>query len=136
MKTILFYSFVIYITVVNQDQAVKVLASSLREIYLDSITQSGLEQALSAPLVVLNFWANWSAASKTMASIMGVAVVAHPRIRFYKIDADTEDGLVGAYQVRELPALVGLRDGKAAFFIGGAIPSEQVEALMRQLENI
>ncbi len=71
--------------------------------------------------VVVDFWAEWCGPCKMMAPVFKQA--AHElagRISFVKVDSDAEQRLAGRYQIRGIPTMVLLRDGKEIARVSGA----------------
>lgn len=84
-----------------EGQPVDLTAASFRQ----HLERSGL------PLVV-DFWATWCAPCKTMAPAFAQAAVRlEPRVRFGKIDTETQQAIAGQYGIRSIPTLILFRDG-------------------------
>ena len=73
---------------------------------------------------ILRFTASWCQPCKALTSILDEVQLNVP---MRVIDIDKEEHLVKEYQVRSIPALIQIRDGKVASRLVGAVTKAELE---------
>ena len=93
------------------------------------------EQVLKADVPVLvDFWAGWCAPCKMIAPIVEeLAEEYDGKIRFAKVDVDSNPQAPTNYGVRSIPTLLIFKDGKPVDQVVGAVPKE---VLKKRLETV
>ncbi|HOC58209.1 MAG TPA: thioredoxin [Verrucomicrobiota bacterium] len=78
------------------------------------VTTASCDQLLkeSTKPIVLDFWAPWCGPCKKMDPIFAEAALERPDVVFGKVNVDQEPELARKYEVRAIPTLVVLVDGK------------------------
>lgn len=87
------------------------------------LNDSGFDAVVSAGsgLVAVEFTAQWCGACQAMApALEDIARELAERVRFFQIDADTNERIVSKYVVRGLPTVLIFRDGQLVERIIGA----------------
>ena len=93
------------------------------------VLQGSLER-----VIVVDFWAPWCGPCKTLGPILEDVVAAlGPGVALAKINVDENQQLAMAFRVQGIPAVKIVKDGQLAQEFTGALPREQIEAILRPL---
>lgn len=82
--------------------------------------------------IVLDFWASWCGPCKIMAPIFAQAAVERPDIVFGKVNVDEEPKLAQQHDIRSIPTLLVIVEGKVVKRSVGALKKE---ALLKLLDE-
>ncbi|KGQ70985.1 thiol reductase thioredoxin [Chelonobacter oris] len=90
------------------------------------VLQSGLP-------VVLDFWAPWCGPCKMIAPILDdIATELDGKVKVVKINVDENQQVAAQFGVRSIPTLVIFNEGKAVTTQVGALPKNQLIALIEK----
>lgn len=82
------------------------------------------------PLLVF-FYSERSGPARRMESLLAhLARKERRRVRFRRVDVDLRPDLAGRFQVDEVPALVLVKDGRAAERLDGRVSSPRIERML------
>jgi thioredoxin 2 len=81
--------------------------------------------------IIVDFYADWCGPCKMMAPVFAdLARRQRGRALVGKLDTDRNQGVAGRFQVRSIPTLAVLRDGKEVARQVGAVPLGALEQLL------
>jgi len=86
------------------------------------VTEQTFEETVKQGIVLLDFWAAWCGPCRVFAPIFEAAAGRHPDVVFGKVDTEAQPGLAAAFEIRAIPTLMVLRDGKVIARQAGAMP--------------
>lgn len=98
------------------------------------ITDATFDEVVSRERVVLvDFWAAWCGPCHYVAPhVEAVAREFAGRVTVGKVNVDENPQTAGRFGVTSIPTLAVFRDGRLVDAIIGAVPREQIEALLRR----
>jgi thioredoxin 1 len=93
------------------------------------------EQALASPVpVLIDFGAAWCAPCRTIAPHVDALADAHVgRLRVGMCDVDANRELTARFDVRSVPTLLVLKEGRVVGQLVGAAPRARIEALIARV---
>jgi thioredoxin len=94
---------------------------------ITDLTADTFEQAVAGPgLAVVDFWAPWCGPCRAMAPQLERAARLRPDYRFAKVNVDEQPELADAFQVRSIPTLAVMRDGKLLGIAPGVVGADDL----------
>jgi thioredoxin len=101
------------------------------------LTKDNFEKVVTeSPMVIVDFWAPWCAPCRGFAPIYEKAAEAHADVIFGKINADQEQELAGAFNIRSIPTLMVFREKVVLFQQAGALPASALEQVISQAKAL
>ena len=97
------------------------------------ITAENFEQEVlkSDKPVLLDFWAIWCGPCMMLSPVVEEVAEVHTEIKVGKVNTDEQPALAQKFGITAIPALFVVKDGQIVNKGVGAMPKEQVEALIR-----
>jgi len=84
----------------------------------------------SPELIVMDFYADWCGPCKTMAKVLSKW---ETNLSIYKVDVDSHSEIGMQFNVKSIPTLIFLKDGKEVDRIIGAVPISKLEQKEKEL---
>lgn len=81
--------------------------------------------------VLLDFWAIWCGPCMMLSPVVEEVAEEHPEIKVGKVNTDEQPALAQKFGITAIPALFVVKGGQIVNKGVGAMPKEQVEALIR-----
>ena len=98
------------------------------------LTARTFEQAVrDNEIVLVDYWAPWSRASRIFAPVFEEAARRHPDILFAKVDTDAQPSVMLNARITSIPTLVAHRAGVLVLSQVGAQRAAALEMLVEEL---
>lgn len=86
--------------------------------------------------VVVLFTARWCAPCQTVDPVFAECASQHPQLRFATVDIDVATDLVANFQVKQVPALMVVRDRVVIDMVGGAMRTHELEHHLQMWQRL
>ena len=100
------------------------------------LTEQNFDEALAANpgLLMVDFWAEWCGPCRAVAPVLEeLARESAGRVTLAKVNVDENPGLAARYEVRSIPTILLVKQGRIADRVIGAVPKarlrEKLDAL-------
>ena len=98
------------------------------------LTDANFDSAIKAnPVVVVDCWAAWCYPCRMIAPIVDeLATQYGSKALFAKLNVDDNPAAAMKYSIESIPTILIIKDGVEVERIIGALPKEQIEAVLRK----
>ena len=86
--------------------------------------------------VLVDFWAEWCGPCRSFAPTFEAMSEKYPDVVFAKVDTEDQQELAGAFNIRSIPTLMVFRDQIILYSQPGALPSNHLEDLITQVNDL
>lgn len=100
------------------------------------LTREIHDETVKDGIVLIDFWAAWCGPCRQFAPIFERSSETHPEIKYAKVDTEDQQQLAAEYGISSIPTLVIYRDGIPVFGQPGALPSQALESLIDQVQQL
>jgi len=100
-----------------------------------TVTDDNFSQVTGgAGLTMVDFWATWCGPCRMIAPIVEQLAEAYAgQVTVGKLDVDSNPRTAAQYNVRSIPTILFLKEGKVVESVVGAVPRPQLESKLQSL---
>jgi len=86
--------------------------------------------AVSADLLVIDFYATWCGPCKMLAPVLEEVAEKYPDVTFVKVNVDEEEDLARKFRISVIPTLVFVKNGEVLKTSTGYMDADALSALV------
>lgn len=101
-----------------------------------TLTTENHDETIAEGITIIDFWAGWCVPCQRFAPIFEKASEVFEDVTFAKVDTEDQQQLAMRYGITSIPTLVAYRDGIPVFSQPGALPQQQLDELIRQIQGL
>jgi len=100
------------------------------------LTERTFDEALTTAegVWMVDFWAAWCNPCRAIAPVLeDLAQASNGDVTLAKVNVDEQPALAARYEIRSIPTILFVKDGKVADQVVGAVPKAQIQAKLAAL---
>ncbi len=101
-----------------------------------TMTIDNHDETIKDGITLIDFWAGWCVPCQRFAPIFEKASEVFTDVKFAKVDTEDQQQLAMRYGITSIPTLVAYREGIPVFSQPGALPQNQLDELIRQIQGL
>ena len=95
------------------------------------LTQATFDETVATTegLLLVDFWAPWCGPCRAIAPVLDALVAESAgRVKLAKVNVDEEPALAARHEIRSIPTILLVNDGRVVDRVVGAVPRATLEA--------